>query len=165
MKKATLTIAVICMLLIMTSCGMNRNSPVMKEVPGLNFYAILDSIHYAEESEAVPNVLNDENFVAYSSISGSSSVETRIIVINDGKNDDKLTAYLRTFNNGDVKTYKGCIKKEYLYDALARLSKKKEPDVVLDGGEISYGYLYYTDGEKIYRCTTENILGIGILHK
>ena len=154
MKKATLTIAAICMLLIMTSCGKNRNSLVMQEVPGLDFYAILESIHYAEESEAVPNVLNDENFVAYSTIYGSSSVETRIIVIN---NNGKLSAYLRTFNSGVVKTYKGSAEKENLYDALAGLSNKKEPDEVPDGGKISYGYLYYTDGKKIYRCTTSNI--------
>ena len=157
MKK--LVILFILMICIFLCCcgkiGMLNPYMDLHEDRDVDFYSIWDSIDFQEDAGRIPGKVNDENFVAYCTTEGSSSLEKKYIICN---RDGAVAAYARTFKYGTAKTFSGSVRKELLYEALSGLQVRDIPSSAVDGGTASYALLYYKEDGRVCRCPVNNIL-------
>jgi len=159
-KKNNILIIITLACSLLGIIGLVLGSPfvtgLMVRNDSIDYYTIEDSISCDGETNTIPSEIDINNFVAYITHEGSSSVEKSYMIIN---NEGNLNVYARSFNSGDTRVYSGGrVNLSPFFIGMSSLSLNPIPSDAVDGESVSYGYLYYKDGEKTYKCRTNNAM-------
>lgn len=109
-----------------------------------------------KESLSIPKEINMDNFVAYISNEGSSSVNTYYCVRKEG---DKLVIYRDYFECGDNEVHTAeIVNTDVFFTDMEALSPTAIFENHNDGGNNEKAYLLYLEDGKIMKCSVNNIL-------